>query len=66
MITENKQAAAERRAEVDAFVAARGPDAAAWVRDYCDSHGQGPRWFELGQSLGLEYTRWALTIRIAW
>jgi hypothetical protein len=31
LITENKRATDERRAEADAVVAARGPDAATWV-----------------------------------
>ena len=53
MIAEKKQAAARRRAEVAGFVAECGPDAAAWVRRYRDTHGHGPLWSELGAALEL-------------
>lgn len=55
VIAEKKWVAARRRAEVAEIVTARGPQAAAWVRDYCDAHGHGPSWYELGHALGLDY-----------
>jgi hypothetical protein len=55
MIAAKKQAAAQRDAEVDAFVAECGPDAGAWVRRYCTTHGHGPLWSELVRALELEH-----------
>jgi hypothetical protein len=63
LLAAKKQAAAQLRVEAEAFVAARGPDAAAWVRGFCHVHGHGPLWFELGQALGLDYRRREATIR---
>ena len=55
MVAEKKQAAAQRRDEVAAFVTESGPDAAAWVRRYYDTHGHGPLWSELGRALELSH-----------
>jgi hypothetical protein len=52
---QGNRAAAQRRAEAAAFVAERGPDVAARVKNYCDTHGHGPLWSDLGRALGLAY-----------
>jgi hypothetical protein len=63
LIAAKKQAAAQLRLEAQTFVAACGPDAAAFVRDYYDAHGHGPSWFELGEALQLPYRLRQVTIR---
>jgi hypothetical protein len=62
-IEATKLAAAALRAEVDAFVGARGPEAAAWVREFREVHGHGPSWREFGDAMQLGYRRREATIR---
>ena len=62
-IEAKKLAAAALRAQADAFVAARGPEAAAWVREFGEVHGHGPSWHELGEAMQLDYRRREATIR---
>ena len=63
MIASRRQAAAQRDAEVTAFVAEQGPDAAAWVAAcYRNTHGHGPLWSELGRALELEHRQMKATI----
>lgn len=58
------RAAAQLRVQAEAFVAARGAEVAAWVRQSCEVHGHGPLWFELGQSLQLDYQLRKSVIRV--
>jgi hypothetical protein len=62
-IAAKKQAAAQRDAEVAAFVAECGSDARAWVRRYCTTHGHGPLWSELATALELQRRMTDVTIR---
>ena len=63
LIEARKQVAAQLRTEAEAFVSARGPEAAAWVRAFNAAHGHGPLWCELGQALQLNYRVREATIR---
>lgn len=62
MIAARRQAAAQRDAEVSAFVAKYGPDAASWVRRYRSTHGHGPLWSELRRALELDHQQLKATI----
>jgi transposase len=62
LIEAKKSAAAQLRGEAEAFVAARGPEAAVWVREFREVHGHGPLWSELAQALQLDYLQRDTTI----
>lgn len=62
-IEAKKLAAADLRAQADAFAAARGPEAAAWVQEFREVHSHGPSWREFGDAMQLDYRRREATIR---